>query len=154
MILSCPQWQSNCLAVAPLKKTLSVMLRSAGIRSRTRTLAMSSVHGTHASLRGESIDASNNAGTRTCCVHVKLEGKFAMGSLLPNRARAFSLATSDETIVLDTFCVHPWSGCANLAEEAESSRMVRSNRNRCAGMVLIWRGSIADVLKKRSKRWF
>lgn len=84
-------------------------------------LAMSSVHGTHASLRGESIDASNNAGTRTCCVHVKLEGKFAMGSSLPNRACAFSLAASDETIVLEIFCVHPWSGCANPAEEAESS---------------------------------
>jgi len=97
-------------------------------------LAMSSVHRTHAPFGGESIAASKKARNCTCCVRLRLEGKFVMGSVHPNCACAHS---ASETIFLGIFCVHPWSESIADPEEVEwTSSGVVSDCNCYVGIVL------------------
>jgi hypothetical protein len=102
------------------------------------------VHATDAPLGGESIDGKK-ARNCTCCVHLRLEGKFVMGSVHPNRAFAPSASDSIEMISSGIFCVHPWSELIADPEEAEwTSSGVVSDRNCCVGIVLTQGESIAD----------
>jgi len=107
-------------------------------------LAMSSVHRTHAPFGGESIAASKKARNCTCCVRLRLEGKFVMGSVHPNHVCAPSAI---EMISSGIFC-HPWSESIADPEEAEWAssgvECLVSDCNCCVGIVLTYGKSIAD----------
>lgn len=73
---------------------------------------------TDAPLGGGSNDASKTARNCTCYVHLRLEGKSAMGSVHANRA-APSTSDSIEMITSGILCDHPWSESTADPEEAE-----------------------------------
>ena len=98
------------------------------------------LHGTHAPLGGESIDASKKASNSTCFVRLRLEEMFVMGSVHPNRACSLSASDCIETISSGIFCVHLWSESIAHPEEAEwTSSVVEClvpDCDYCVGIVL------------------
>jgi hypothetical protein len=104
---------------------------------------MSPVDGTDAPLGGESIGASNRARNCTCCVHLRLEGKFVTGSVHPNRAFALSASDSIAMIFSGIFYVYPRSeSIADPEEEAwewaSSGVECLVSEGNCVGIVLTW----------------
>jgi hypothetical protein len=103
------------------------------------------VHRTEALLGGDSIDESEKGRNRTCCVHLRLEGKFVTGTVYANRACAApSASDSIATISSGIFYVYPWSESIADPEEAAwewASSVVECMS--CLGMQL--RGDCANI---------